>query len=192
MNTRDNYVGILLAAGHSRRFGANKLLHPLPDGRTMALASAMNLRAAIPTVLAIVQHDNTALQQLLDAHLIPWHGVASQGMGESLAAAAKATPDAAGWVVALADMPFIQPATIALVQQALQQGAALAAPTYQGQRGHPVGFSRDFGATLGALAGDDGARHLLQENAELLHQLPCNDAAILRDIDTPEDLAKKP
>lgn len=189
---RDSYVGILLAAGHSRRFGANKLLHPLPDGRAMALTSALDLRAALPDLLAIVQHDNTALQNLFDAHEIPWLGIASQGMGESLAAAVTATPDAAGWVIALADMPFIQPATIAAIHLALQQGAALAAPTYQGQRGHPVGFSRRFGATLSALTGDDGARHLLKENVELLSQLPCIDAAILRDIDRPEDLTQEP
>ncbi|MDS4069952.1 MAG: NTP transferase domain-containing protein, partial [Candidatus Competibacter sp.] len=31
--------GILLAAGFSRRFGANKLLQPLADGVPMALAA---------------------------------------------------------------------------------------------------------------------------------------------------------
>jgi len=49
-----NNQGILLAAGFSRRFGANKLLHPLADGIPIALAAARRLRAALPEVLAVV------------------------------------------------------------------------------------------------------------------------------------------
>ena len=46
-----------------------------------------------------------------------------------------------GWVVALADMPWIRTETIAAVADALARGAMIAAPDYAGVRGHPVGFA---------------------------------------------------
>lgn len=49
----DRIVGILLAGGSARRFGADKLLHPLPDGVPIAVAAARNLAAALPRVVAV-------------------------------------------------------------------------------------------------------------------------------------------
>ena len=48
MNTAGEYCGLLLAAGRSRRFGSDKLLHPLEDGMPVALASANTLRRVSP------------------------------------------------------------------------------------------------------------------------------------------------
>lgn len=59
-------IAILLAAGFSRRFGdANKLMHPLADGRAMALAAAQNLVAAIPNTFVMIRPENIALAALL-------------------------------------------------------------------------------------------------------------------------------
>jgi molybdenum cofactor cytidylyltransferase len=54
-------TGILLAAGNASRFGSNKLLHLLPDGTPIAMAAARNLKAAIPSSLAIVRPQDHAL-----------------------------------------------------------------------------------------------------------------------------------
>ena len=47
-------------------------------------------------------------------------------MGLSLACGVRASADAPGWVIALADMPYILPATIAALVRCLRRGAALA------------------------------------------------------------------
>ena len=65
-----------------------------------------------------------------------------------------ATPSARGWVVALADMPALKSATIVAIAQKLESGMDLVAPTYQGERGHPVGFGKRYGPQLLALDGD--------------------------------------
>jgi molybdenum cofactor cytidylyltransferase len=74
------------------------------------------------------------------------------------------------------------------VVRLLQAGADMAAPVYQGQRGHPVGFSHAMRAGLEALDGDRGARTLLEQHAARLSLFEVNDPGCLADVDTPDDL----
>jgi molybdenum cofactor cytidylyltransferase len=115
---------------------------------------------------------------------------AFHGMGASLAHGVSMARSADGWLVALADMPSVKSTTIAAVASALEAGASLVAPTYQGQRGHPVGFNKSFGADLLALSDDMGARRILRERAAELTLIECDDPGILHDIDQREDLLR--
>lgn len=184
-------VGILLAAGAGRRFGAdNKLTHSLPDGDLVAVRACRNLLAGTDRVLAVVRPGGGELAALLQAEgaevrVCPDAG---QGIGSSLAFGILACPDAAGWLIALADMPWIEPATIGKVADALRSGASIAAPCWQCRRGHPVGFSQILGQELAALGGDQGAKTVIQAHLDQLRLIDCADAGVLRDIDKPEDL----
>jgi len=183
-------VGILLAAGASRRFGADKLTHILPDGNLVAVRACRNLLAGTDGVLAVVRPGSEELTALLQAEgaEVRVCADAEQGMSASLVFGIRACPDAAGWLIALADMPWIEPATIRKVADALRSGAAMAAPCWQGRRGHPVGFSRNLGPELVALSGDEGAKTVIQAHLDQLRLVDCDDAGVLRDIDKPEDL----
>jgi len=182
--------GILLAAGSSSRFGSNKLLHCLPDGRPIAATAARNMLAAIPRTIAVVRPGAKRLARLLreTGCTVVASRNARSGMGASLASGVRASGDAGGWVVALADMPFICPASIRSVAAKLAEGAAIAAPSRAGKRGHPVGFARRFREDLLRLTGDQGARALLQRHAVSITLIETDDPGVLRDIDTPEDL----
>ena len=183
-------VGVLLAAGKGRRFGADKLLHPLADGTPMAIAAARNLRAACDHSLAVLRPDQRQLAGLLSAEglSIAYSAEAEFGMGHSLAAGVLASPDAGGWIIALADMPFLRPETIVAVVNALRAGASVAAPVMDARRGHPVGFSPSCFDELVGLTGDQGARSLLARQPDRLTGMDCDDPGIFRDVDTPEDL----
>ena len=113
---------------------------------------------------------------------------AAAGMGASLACGVKAAAEAAGWLIALADMPFLCSATVSAVAQALRAGALIAAPVWNGRRGHPVGFGRQCYPALAALQGDTGARELLAAHPDRITWVPCDDPGIVRDIDLPSDL----
>jgi molybdenum cofactor cytidylyltransferase len=182
--------GILLAAGFSRRFGANKLLQPLADGVPLALTTARRLRAALPDVLAVVNPRDPELARLLteDGFPVTVCPRAQDGLGASLAWAIKYASRADAWIVALADMPYIQPETIARVADAIDQPTALAAPVFRGRRGHPVGFGRAYFEELARLTGDEGARSILRDHAERVRWLACEDPGILTDVDTLADL----
>ncbi|MDX2219884.1 MAG: nucleotidyltransferase family protein [Burkholderiales bacterium] len=184
--------GILLAGGASSRFGSQKLLHALPDGTTIGARSAATLRAGIGNALAVVRPGDVALMRIFAE---AGCGVletprAVEGMGGSLAAAVSACADAEGWIVALADMPYIQPASILAVRRALEAGASIAVPCVEGQRGHPVGFSAAWRESLSELTGDEGARRILAANGDAVTQVPVEDAGIFRDVDVPGDLAE--
>jgi molybdenum cofactor cytidylyltransferase len=109
-------------------------------------------------------------------------------MGASLAWGITHTSQARGWVVALADMPFIRPATVQSVAKAVQQGALLAAPIYQGRRGHPVGFAKALGKELASLSSDVGAQGVIRAYQNRLISIATDDSGILRDIDRPANL----
>lgn len=183
-------VGILLAAGSGSRFGSDKLLHPLADGRPLALAAAESLRDACDRTLAVLRPGNDRLAALLAeaGHAVLFAADADQGMGHSLAAGVRATPEAAGWLVALGDMPAVAPGTCRLVADAVRAGTSVAAPLHGGRRGHPVGFARHWYDDLAGLTGDAGARALLQRPGTEIRLLPTDDPGCLRDVDRPEDL----
>jgi molybdenum cofactor cytidylyltransferase len=185
-------VGILLAAGRGRRFdptGArNKLLQPLQGGDTLVLASARHLLAVLPEVVAVVAPGDGGVAQLLrdvGCRVVVCED-ADTGMAASLRCALDAASSASGWVIALGDMPHVQPATIAAIAQALADGATIAAPMLQGRRGNPVGFSRALLPQLLALEGDHGARGILQ--TQEVTAVAVDDAGIFSDVDSPADL----
>ena len=182
-------AAILLAAGSSQRFGAHKLSH-LIDGVPMALKSAITLQSALGAILVGMRPQDALAPTLFG------HGLnvilcdrAVEGMGGTLAQVVAAAPaGASGYIIALADMPFIHVDSIRAVAAALQGGAKLAAPTYRGQRGHPVGLGASYRDELLALKGDAGARDIVKRDVALMQLVEVDDPGVLRDIDTPADL----
>jgi molybdenum cofactor cytidylyltransferase len=192
MTYSSNATGILLAAGLGTRFDPsgihNKLLATLPDGTPIVFQSARRLLSVVEQVVAVVRPGAEKLADVLNEAgcNVIFAIDAERGMGAALAAAVRATPDAEGWLVALGDMPWIEPGTMEAVARALDGGTSLVAPYYRDQRGHPVGFGQAHGEALGALDGDAGARSLITLNP--VRRIEVDDPNILRDIDLPSDL----
>jgi molybdenum cofactor cytidylyltransferase len=191
-------VGILLAAGRGARFGGAKLLAPIPGashgvaaGTPVGSASALHLHAALGDVIAVVRPGDTLLHDALAATgaRVIVCARADEGMGASLACGVAAAPADAGYIVALADMPWIVPATIARVAQALRDGASIAVPVHRGERGHPVGFAAWHRSALLALSGDQGARSVVEMDAAAVMAIEVDDPGVVRDVDRPADLA---
>jgi len=188
-------TGLLLAAGRGTRFDPqgqqNKLLAPLADGTPVARAAAHTMLAVLPRVIAVVRPGAEALAHLLNEAgcEVVFAAAAERGMGASLAAGVHASADADGWVVALADMPWISPTTIEAVARELDRGGTIVAPLHDGRRGHPVGFGAVHGEALAALDGDVGARNLLMSSE--LTTIAVDDPGVLVDVDTPGDLQRR-
>ena len=192
-----NVVGILLAAGKGRRFdpsgASNKLLAPLASDELVAVASARAMLAVLARVIAVVPNIDGDVARLLreaGCEVTACMGV-DTGMAASLVHGLRhSLPVADGWIIALADMPYVAPTTIAALRAAIAAGAAIAAPLHRGRRGNPVAFGVAHVEQLLALQGDHGARALL--TAHTVTEVEVDDAGVLHDIDTPADLGKSP
>ncbi len=189
-----NIVGLLLAAGAATRFGSDKLRHELPHGVSLAVQAARHLKTAAPRVVAVVRPgaDETARALAAEGCEIVVCERAAEGMGASLACAARSAGEAGGYLVALADMPFVRPSSIAAVRDALAGGALIAAPYFRARRGHPVGIAGSLRGELERLSGDEGARRIVAAREKDLVKVPVGDPGVVRDIDRPEDLLLAP
>lgn len=198
-------IGILLAAGQSVRFVennreskcSNKLLQILPDSKTPIVVQAANhLIGALPNSIAVIPAGDDMLKSLLkDTGIcVVENPQPKQGMSSSIRCGIETSmqndADAGGWVIALADMPFIPVEIIKQVADAVSEGALMVQPEYHEQRGHPVGFSSQFKNELCNVQGDVGAKHLLYQYWEQVRIVEVSNDAILRDIDVPDDLLK--
>lgn len=185
-------TGILLAAGSGTRFGGGKLLHALPDGTPIGVASLRNLKSALPDVIAVVRSGDNSLRDSLEHEGVAVHLCADAhlGMARSFVCGIDASRDADGWVIALGDMPFVLPRTIKSIAEHTAQTGRIAIPAYRGQRGHPVGFGRRYLDELLRLKGDEGARSVIGRHPRDLEIVDCDDRGILCDIDTPADLER--
>lgn len=135
--------------------------------------------------------DKTVLQWTLDAVRatgLPWHleDAGHPGMGDSIAAAVRATRDANGWLILPADLPMISPQTVLAVADALVHGVRAAYPMYAGERGHPVGFAASAGAELQDLKGNRGAAGVLSAYSAI--EIIVGDAGCVTDVDTVSQL----
>ena len=62
-------------------------------------------------------------------------------------------------------------------------------PTWQGKRGNPVLWARRYFDEMEDVGGDVGAKHLIGDHVELVHEVEMPDSGVLIDIDSPEALA---
>lgn len=188
-------TGILLAAGRGRRFDPsgveNKLLQTLggdDGGEIVVAASAKNMLAVLPRVIAVVREGDDKVAALLGrlGCEVRVCATADMGMAESLTTAIEHSKGAEGWLIGLGDMPHVRPDTMRALVATIERGARIAAPVFEGRRGNPVAFSAYHLPLLLALEGDQGARAILKSHA--VSEVVVDDEGVVRDIDTKQDL----
>jgi molybdenum cofactor cytidylyltransferase len=166
---------VVLASGRGERFRAS-------GGAGSKLAAPLAGKTVLEHTLEAVR-----------ASGLPWHleDRGHPGMGDSIAAAVRATRGEVGWLVLPGDLPLVRPATLQAVAAALR-GHAVVLPFYGGTRGHPVGFDASCGAALEALQGAEGAASIVRQHlaAGTAFRLDLDDPGVVTDIDTVADLAR--
>ena len=180
---------IILAAGMSRRMGSNKLL-ALYRGKPLAAHVASAVEAASLPAIMVLGHAEGEMRTALADHSVRF-AVAedhASGMGHSIAAGIRAVPPE--WqaaIICLGDMPLISPTLLRRMADDAS-ASSIVIPTFEGRRGNPVLWGRDYFPLLEQLHGDGGARGLFEHLAGSLTFLPWRDDSILRDFDTPAAL----
>lgn len=197
---RQRRIGaIVLAAGRSSRMGPrNKLLIADTAGVPMVarVVDAVLASGARPVVV-VTGHAAAEVQAALAgrAVTVAHNAGYAQGLSGSLRVGLDALGDGVdAALVCLGDMPLVSPDLIGRLIAAYdpEEGRAIVVPTVGGRHGNPVLWDRRFFGAMRAVTGDVGARHLIGEHVEALHEVPMADDAALKDFDTPEQLASAP
>ena len=187
--TAKNPALIVLAAGFSRRFGEeDKLQYPI-DGTPLLQKTLETFSATMFGQRILVVNSDSGDSARMGRKLgfeIGINHYAEAGMGSSISAGVRLVKDAAGAMVALGDMPFISPQTInSLTREFLRRSCIfIVAPSFKGERGHPVIFPSSFFEPLEKLNEDHGAREVINSNLDLVAIVDTDDPGVLQDVDT--------
>lgn len=187
-------TAIVLAAGQGSRFRAeagadqDKLLAACVglDGviRPVIEQVLRNLPERVVTRWLVTSPGRGEVIRLAEAYGCQVVLLDSSGMGDSIAAAVKASGAADGWLVVLGDMPFIQ---LSSIERVIASVEGITVPVSAGQYGHPVAFDHTFGPALMALSGDRGARPLFAQTQ--VREVQVDDPGVLWDVDVPQRLS---
>lgn len=191
---RPRIAALVLAAGQSRRMGrVNKLLTEI-EGRPMVARVVDNVLASAARPVAVVTgHQADQVRAALEGREVRFvdNPDYAEGLSSSLKHGLEALGgDVDGVLVCLGDMPRVRPEHLDQLIAAFNpsKGRSICVPTRDGKRGNPVLWGAGFFAEMKRVAGDVGARHLIGEHAEALHEVAIDDDAIFIDVDTPEAL----
>ena len=182
---------LVLAAGSARRFGANKLLQPLGDETLLkhALLAANDAFAARVTLITgeDAERVSSAAADLVKS--VVFNPDYEAGIGTSIAAGARACrSDSDALVIVLADQPLITANHLrSLATRWDGRPERIVASAYSGTVGPPALFGSRYFDALSSLAGDRGARAVIEANSQSVVTVDFELASI--DIDTPADLA---
>jgi molybdenum cofactor cytidylyltransferase len=183
----------VLAAGQSTRMGgANKLLATFGGVPLIRRSAELAINAGGEPVIAVLGHMAEECSAALDGLPvnIALNKDHASGLASSLHVAIRHVPPSAdGVMIMLADMPALSvPDLRAMVQQFQSVGGqTVVRATFKGKRGNPVILPRFLFDEVFTLAGDVGARHLVERGDIPVIDIELGEAAAI-DVDTPDAL----
>ena len=187
---------VILAAGESRRMGKqNKLLLPL-GGEALLVKLVKSVCAShVGQVLVVVGHEAGKIRRELNNFPLSfvYNPNFSEGMTTSIKFGVKeVSPDSDGFLICLADMPFINTSEInklinAYVQNRIKEKGLIVVPVFRGQRGNPVLFSSEFRNDILEYKKESGCRGVIMNNSESVKEIKMDNDNMLLDVDTLKD-----
>jgi len=194
VGTGDSFAAVVLAGGAASRFGGGKLL---ADWRGAPLLHAALSAARAAPVASITVVTGAQAEEIgrcvaaFDPGIRLVHAAEhAEGIAASLRAGiASLDRDVTGAFVFLGDMPRVPHAVLAPLASAVAQGAPAAAPTFAGRQGNPVVLGREIFGRVERLAGDIGARPILQDLGARVVLVEAPDEGVLFDVDERTDLS---
>jgi molybdenum cofactor cytidylyltransferase len=188
-------AAIVLAAGLSRRMGANKLLANLGGTPLVRRTVERALGWPLERMIVVTGHEAQAVRAALaglDVDFIdnPDH---AQGLSTSLRRGIAAVPgNCDGALVVLGDMPLVEAGTVKRLVAAFAPAEqwTICVPSWRGQRGNPVLWGRSHFEALVRIEGDAGARGLMAASPDEVVEIEAEGDGVTLDADTPEALAR--
>ncbi len=198
-----NVVGVILAAGASRRFAEQpppsgheslpRLKQLLPFGGE-SLVRRVSLSAAaskLSSVLVVIGFDAEAVRNEisdLPVEIVEnpdWQAGQSTSVRAGLSSI---DPGAEAAIFLPCDQPFLSAETIdRLIEARAERGTSILIAAFEGRQGAPVLISREFFEQMSTLQGDEGGRQMFWMHTDSLGMVELDSALPLEDIDTFDD-----
>lgn len=183
---------LILAAGSASRMQQPKML--LPFGKGTILSHLLEETKAVhPKLICVVTgYYHTAMLPLLQTEpvMIVYNERWQEGMAGSiktgLSALLEQQPELDSVMVLVSDQPFItRKLLLEMIETQQESGKAIVAAFYNGVKGTPVLFNKQYFHHLQELQGDKGAKSILQLVPDDIATVDFAEGEM--DIDTPED-----
>lgn len=185
-------VLVLLAAGNSRRFQGNKLLHHL-EGKPMyryivdeieGIAEKTFSRKVIVTQYPEIVEDMSKIgYHVIENPHSEW------GISHSIRLGLESISDREAVCFAVCDQPYLKGSTIQeLIKQWRASGKGIGCLKYGNEMGNPVVFYGKYIKELLELEGDRGGKQVLKKHQEDLFSLQVEDGRELQDLDVRKEL----
>jgi CTP:molybdopterin cytidylyltransferase MocA len=168
----------------------------LPFGSSTIIETCLDAITAvgIEQTIVVVGHRAEELQSALAHRSVTFalNPDPDSEMGASIALGIQVlAPDTTAVFLALADQPVITASTyLRLLAERARTGAQIVVPEFDGHRGHPVLVDLTLRAELLELDQGEGLRGFLDRHALDVVRVPVDSAAVLLDLDTPEQYEK--
>ena len=187
---------VILAAGESKRMGKqNKLLLPVAGEALLVKLIKSVCDSDVGQVIVVIGHEAEKIRRKLNNFPLSfvYNPNFSEGMTTSIKSGVKeVSPDCDGYMICLADMPFINTSEInklihAYAQNRIKEKRLIVIPVYQGHRGNPVLFSTEFREDILEHKMEYGCKGVIMNNFESVKEIEMDDDSMLLDVDTLED-----
>ncbi len=179
---------ILLAAGQSKRMdGENKLTKKI-KGKPLILHAVKNiLNSSIDELIIVVGHQKEIIEKIVEKNekiKFIFNESFENGMASSIKVGLKHLPEKTeAFFICLADMPNVNHNVYNKLIK-FKNNNEIIVPTYNGQQGNPILFSKSIKNTILTVEGDIGAKHIIKRNKQKIFQLEINDKSITQNFNT--------
>jgi molybdenum cofactor cytidylyltransferase len=188
---------VVPAAGMSARMGRHKLLLPWGERSVIEQVLGAWLASAVDRVVVVVRaYDGELLARcrampvdVVEASVAPPDMKASIQLALSHIRTRYSPAPNDAWLLAPADLPRLTAGAIDAVLAAYEpEQPTPMAPSFDGERGHPVLLPWSYAADVARLPVGEGVNSLLK--GAPVREIAWQDDSIMRDVDTPLDYAR--
>ena len=184
-------AAIVLAAGESKRMGKTKQLLPFGDSTLIEQVVSNTLQSKVAEVIVVLGHQAHVIAPLVADKPVKvvLNRDYQQGISSSIKCGLSHTSkDSDGVMIVLGDQPLIGKEIInKLVEAFARSRHGIVAPVYKRRRGHPVIFTIKYKTELSRLAGDIGAKEIVEAHPEDILEVEVNSESVITDIDNDAD-----
>ena len=182
---------ILLAAGQSKRMdGENKLVKKIKDTSVIKHSVRNIMSSSIDELIIVLGYQKEIIEKIIDKNKrikFVFNRDFESGMASSIKTGLNNLSEKTeAFFICLGDMPMVNHDIYNKLIKS-KDNKEIIVPTYKRQQGNPVLFAKSMKEKIMDIAGDIGAKKILELNKDKILNLEINDQSITKGFDTQND-----